>query len=143
MYQPGTRISDLQAVAYFVTGQGGGTLSSTVSGTGLARMAGDRLLMQMAGQQNSGALLANTEILAPEVRSISFSYYDGTQWLATWDSSSQSGLPKAVEVILELEPISGSSSKGSLSNSTALNVFQLMVALPNGKVTSTSVSTSN
>lgn len=147
MYQAGSRISDLQAVAYFVAGQGGGTLAGSVNGGGLARMAGDRLLMQMSGQQSTASLLAQAELLAPEVRSLSFSYYDGTTWTTTWDSAAQSGLPKAVEVILELEPMkstSGSSrSRQAASGSTALTVFQLMVALPNGKVTSTATSASS
>src|SRR5262249_25504761 len=96
----GARTSDLLSMTYFVTGQGGGALSSMVTSPGLARMAGDRLQMQMADQTGNTALMAaNTEIIAPEVVSLSFSYYDSStsSWLSSWDSTAYAGLPRAVE----------------------------------------------
>ena len=40
------------------------------------------------------------ESLAPEVVQIEFHYFDGSDWLDEWDSSTQGQLPKAVEILL-------------------------------------------
>lgn len=139
------RSSDLQAVAYFVTGQGGGTLQSLSSQPGLARMAGDRLLMQMADQQgNSSMMTANTKIMAPEVTSITFYYFDGTSWLTSWDSTSLAGLPKAVEVVIELAPLQGGTFKsGTLTTAADSTVYRLVVSFPAGKPGTTSSTTTS
>jgi len=142
------RTSDLQSVAYFVTGQGAGSLASLSSQPGLARMAGDRLLMQMADQQgNTSLMAANTRILAPEVTSITFYYFDGTSWLTTWDSTALAGLPKAVEVVIELAPAqSGTVKAGAVTADTESTVYRLVVSFPAGKpgtTTSTTTSTSS
>lgn len=130
-----SRMSDLQSIVYYVTGQGGGALQGAVSSPGLARMAGDRLLMQMADQQgNTAAMAANTKILAPEVASISFYYYDGTTWLPSWDSGSLGALPKAVEVILELAPPEVKKPTTLLSNTGSNQIYRLIVALPAAKL---------
>lgn len=45
------------------------------------------------------------EILSRGVRFFSLRYYDGTQWLDTWDSTLQSDvLPRAVEIGIEIQP---------------------------------------
>lgn len=136
------RTSDLQSVAYFVTGQGGGTLQSLSSQPGLARMAGDRLLMQMADQQgNTSMMSANTKILAPEVTSITFYYFDGTSWLTSWDSTSLAGLPKAVEVVIELAPMQGGTLKSGTLTAAEATVYRLVVSFPAGKPGTTSSTT--
>ena len=140
----GGRTSDLQSVAYFVTGQGGGALQSLSSQPGLARMAGDRLLMQMADQQgNTSAMAANTKILAPEVTSITFYYFDGSSWLTTWDSTSLGGLPKAVEVVIEVAPPSAATSKANLAGSGDSSIYRLVVSFPAGKPGTTSSTTTS
>lgn len=137
----GGRISDLQSVMYFVSGQGGGALQGAANSPGLARMAGDRLLMQTADQQgNTAAMAAGVQVVAPEVVSITFVYFDGTNWLPSWDSAALAALPKAVEIILELPPPEGSRRKG-LPNATGAitpgadgnRIYRLIVALPAGK----------
>jgi Type II secretion system (T2SS), protein J len=137
----GGRLSDLQSVMYFVSGQGGGALQNAVSSPGLARMAGDRLMMQTADQQgNTSQMADNTRILAPEVATIAFSYFDGTNWVFSWDSATQGGLPKAVEIVLELNTPDGAIPTASENNATAIpaspaatQVYRLIVALPAGK----------
>ncbi len=42
------------------------------------------------------------ELLAPEVVQISFMYSDAVQWFEEWDSSTQQGLPAAVEIKVTL-----------------------------------------
>ena len=45
------------------------------------------------------------EVLITHVRTITFQYYDGTQWLDTWDSTMYSDtLPYAVSIELTLDP---------------------------------------
>lgn len=130
----GGRMSDLQSVAYFVNGQGAGALQGAVSSPGLCRMAGDRLLMQMADQVgNTAAMAANTRLLAPEVASISFYYYDGTTWQVTWDSGTLGALPKAVEIVLELIPANNKKQATPQIGSAENHVYRLIVAIPASK----------
>lgn len=43
-------------------------------------------------------VLSESNLLAPEITSLSFSYFDGTAWLESWDSRTLSALPRAVRV---------------------------------------------
>lgn len=62
-----------------------------------------------------------TELLAEEVRELRFRYYDGVEWLSSWDSALSGGLPTAVEVLVGVQPIDGGEE----------NVpYRLVVALP-------------
>ncbi len=129
----GGRASDLLSVTYFVTGQGGGALQGMVTAPGLARMAGDRLLMTSADQTGNTAMMAaNTKIVAPEVTSISFSYYDPTtaSWCSSWDTSVYQYLPKAVEIVLEL---SAPGVPGRKARTSGTSIYRLTVALPSAQ----------
>lgn len=109
-----SRTSDLKTVSYFVAGNGSGGLQAAAaahfasqnrsgSSKGLARMEGDRLALQLADKSgNTASLLGQTQMLAPEVSRVSFRYYDGTTWVTEWDSANYGGLPRAVEVSLEI-----------------------------------------
>lgn len=55
------------------------------------------------------------------VQSLSFSYYDGANWMDTWDSSTESNLPLAVKVSLQLAQAD--------SDSPAPQPYQLLVPL--------------
>jgi hypothetical protein len=126
------RTSDLATVAYFVSGTTTGNLQHAVSSPGLARLEGDRLALAMAdSQSNIGVLAARTQILAPEVTAIRFLYFDGFRWLPTWDSNTLGGLPKAIDVQMQLRPTS--------PNSTLSNVYHLMIAIPLAKPVDTSL----
>ena len=95
---------DIKSVSYFV--QTPSTMGVTdamdqVSSTqtnangvaGLVRRALDRAVMDNAESTGQSTQLNRTgELVAPEVLALEFSYYDGTQWTTTWDSSTQ-GLP--------------------------------------------------
>jgi hypothetical protein len=97
-------------------------------------MAGDRLLMTSADESGNTALLAaKTEIVAAEVVSISFSYFDGFTWYPSWDSTAMAAVPRAVEVILEIAaPVTQGKSS---SASGATTVYHMTVAIPPGKIT--------
>ena len=132
------RTSDLATVAYFVSGTASGILQNATSSPGLARLEGDRLALAMADQQSSIALLASkTEILAPEVDAIKFTYFDGFHWRYDWDSSILGGLPKAIEVLVELRPAPGRLNTGL---SSAPNVYRLLIAIPLAKPIDTSLA---
>jgi hypothetical protein len=109
-------LSDLRNVSYFVsnvtasnsvagnvgnTGIAGNTGSQT--GYGLYRRDRDRASVLYASQ-NGIADDSNTlgDLIAPEVESLQFAYYDGTQWLTSWDSTQNGGLPVAVQITLAI-----------------------------------------
>jgi hypothetical protein len=127
-----TRTSDLATVAYFVTGSATGAFQQTASGHGLARMEGDRLALAMADTQSGTTLMAQcTEIVAPEVMSIQFLYFDGFRWVPDWDSSVMIGMPKAIDIKLQLSPIPGRSGTPE--------IYNLTIALPIAKPVDTSL----
>jgi len=132
-----TRISDLATVAYFVGGTATGILQHASAGPGLARLEGDRLALSMADKQsNVAALAARTQILATEVTALRFRYFDGFEWRSNWDSKVMSGLPKMIEVELQLRPSSSGANQAAASN--AANTYQLFIALPMAKPIDTS-----
>lgn len=138
------RTSDLATVAYFVSGTTPGALGQAITQPGLARLEGDRMALAMADQQSSIALLAaKTEILAPEVDAIKFTYFDGFRWRNDWDSNLFVGMPKAIEVLVELRPMPSHSVNGRSSGggSSTPNVYRLLIALPLAKPIDTSLIT--
>ena len=134
-----SRSSDLVSVAYFEASSGGSGLQGLVgsrlgggaSGTnhGLARLEGDRLVMNLADSQgNMEALAAQTELLATEVTALEFLYFDGAEWLTEWDSSALGALPRAIQINMVVNQ----------------QVYTLIVAVPMAKAaTSTSSSTTS
>jgi len=96
--------SDVKTVAYYVvtpgTSAGAGGLENR---SGLIRRELDRAVTSYAAQR--GGLLGvelGLEPIAPEVKAIEFRYFDGTEWLDTWDTEAQGRLPAAVEVAVAL-----------------------------------------
>jgi hypothetical protein len=100
----------------------------------LARLEGDRLALAMADKQtNAGAMAAQTQILAPEVIALRFMYYDGFRWRPDWDSTVLGGLPKAIEVELQLRPAAGGTQSAVQSGPGSPNFYRLVIALPLAK----------
>lgn len=138
-----TRVSDQATISYFVSGMATGTMQQAASGPGLARLEGDRLVIAMADQQsNAGVMAAHTEIVAPEVISLVFMYFDGFAWRSDWDSSVMKGLPLAIDVEMTLTPMAQNSRGGMpvMSTGTA-NVYRLVIAIPLAKPMDTSTIT--
>lgn len=109
------RTSDLMSVSYFLAGPGGSTLATAVGenaasygtiagpsdGTGLARLEGDRMAIDHADLQMETQLLADAaSLIAPEIISVQFRYFDGSVWQDAWDSTAYGALPQAIEVTL-------------------------------------------
>jgi type II secretory pathway pseudopilin PulG len=109
--------SDLASVSYFLADSNAGGLSAVVAqqnggaasvlggALGLARAEGDRLSIEMAtgGSGADDVLASNAKILAPEVVAIEFAYWDGLEWLDSWDSLSSGTLPSAIGITLSLD----------------------------------------
>jgi hypothetical protein len=98
--------SDVRTVTYFLSGNTAPasqvvSTSNAVDGSGLARCEMDRAMSQYAGQQGQASLTGAT-IIAPEVLALEFSYFDGTQWDTSWDTTQNSGLPQAVKISMVL-----------------------------------------
>lgn len=128
------RTSDMATIAYFVTGTATGAFQQTTTGHGLARMEGDRLALANADAQSSTALMAScTQIVAPEVVAIHFLYFDGFRWRSDWDSSVMVGMPKAIDVKIQLSPIAGRAGTPDM--------YDLTIAIPLAKPVDTSLVT--
>lgn len=144
-----SRTSDLKTVSYFVAGNGTSglqaaaaahfatqNLSGSGRSSGLARMEGDRLALQLADKSgNVGSLLGQTQMLAPEVSRVNFRYYDGTTWTTKWDSVSYGGLPRAVEINLELTFAAETTGQGRYKKTKQEppRVYRSVVFLPVSK----------
>jgi hypothetical protein len=151
--------SDLAAVNYFLAVRGASGLPGTVAqmayegsllnapriGTvsGLTRLQGDLMAVQQANESGDIATLASAaEILAPEVVSLSFAYWDGVEWWESWDSVANGALPAAIEITLGIDT-SGKDADGvggnalsdrilttSTVNDAQPRYFRHVVALP-------------
>ena len=103
------RLSDIKTVSYSLVSDedaAGSTGADSGSGGGLVRRQLDRAAASFASDQGT---LTDTDVnlgpLAPEVSAITFSYFDGTEWLEEWDSDEMGGLPKAIEITITLRRI--------------------------------------
>jgi len=60
-------------------------------------------------------------VMLAKVWTLELSFYDGTSWQESWDSSTNSGLPQAVEVAFTLAP------EDQEQDTTALPTYRLLV----------------
>ncbi len=113
---------------------------------GLVRRALDRAIIAYAEEiGDSTRLLRTGELIAPEVVSLEFAYFDGTQWLYTWDSTTQS-LPWLVQITLSIQSATGEAAGGldavvspSVMTSdqqaaSGVQVYELIVAIPGAQL---------
>ncbi len=137
--------SDLKTVAYFVQPAGiiGGVqdqlttinADATLAGSddssvgGLVRRSLDRAATAYAASTGAITMLNQTgELLAPEVLSVSFEYWDGVTWQLQWNSDEYGELPLAVKVELTTSDPTAKSDDGF--DSTATRTFLHVVRLP-------------
>jgi prepilin-type N-terminal cleavage/methylation domain-containing protein len=104
--------SDIKTISYYVQGAGGQVrdplqvdgLGNPNSGTsGLVRRSLDRAITKWSlenGAMNN--LMASGDLIAPEVVSLQFRYWDGLQWQLFWDSDQNGSLPLAIELTLTM-----------------------------------------
>jgi len=132
------RTSDLLTVGYQL---GDANQTMTAQPSGLARMEGDRMLLDLAQQNgDTQTQMASLQMLAPEVSSLTFAYYDGYQWRSDWDSSTFGGLPMAVEVLVDITtpPRVFRPGFSASTRQPTTQTFRLVVALPLAKAIDTS-----
>ncbi|HUT92329.1 MAG TPA: type II secretion system protein GspJ [Thermoguttaceae bacterium] len=101
------RISDVKTVTYYVVeseDETGYAADGTPSG-GLVRRELDRAASLWASGQGQIDDDSDVTPIAPEVSAIAFRYWDGTEWVDSWDSGEAGALPVAVEVTLTIRPI--------------------------------------
>ena len=123
--------------------------------SGLVRRQLDRAILAYANEVGDPSRLNRTgELIAPEVVSLEFSFYDGTQWTMSWDSSTQK-LPWLVQITLGLQSATGEAKAAmdagvSLSMLTyeqrqayGVEVYELMVAIPGAQLQATDAESEN
>ena len=147
--------SDVKTVTYYVQGQDMVSMESMAEEldvveddirliNGLVRRNMDRAVTQFAADNgNTDALLNTGDVIAPEVVSIEFQYWDGLLWLPEWDSEVEESLPVAVEIRLYLKSARNNQSSSMLSAfsmgddmdelETGTTMYRLVVRLPVGK----------
>ncbi len=147
--------SDIKTVVYFLAEEGAAsgdapsgmtaTSQPSTSGTGrgLMRAESDRAVSAY-GEVNGStdSLFAGARLLAAEVTSIQFQYFDGTEWLAEWNSDEQGGLPTAIEVLLTIDSPHVTASTAPLaaapglteSDGTTQPTHRMVVHLPVGGI---------
>lgn len=130
-----SRSSDIRSVSYFLASPGGAGLAGAVTpaavvdrkanayvaaDSGLARLEGDRMAIEFADLSlDYEALGSAAQIVAPEVVSLTFRYFDGTAWLESWDSTAAGRLPQAIEVTLGIAWMAAPPPQGAVSTFAA------------------------
>ncbi len=113
--------SDLQSVTWFLADGSAGGLEGAVAEInspdqvsadassrirGLARLSGDEMAVMFADIESDIEMMAsNAELLAPEVVSLQFRYFDGLDWYDSWDSVTNGRLPNAVEITVGMRDV--------------------------------------
>lgn len=148
---------DIKSVTYYV--QSATTMGVTdsmssltmkdqteVGSQGLIRRAIDRRLADYAEESgNMQALDQTGDVVAPEVVSLEFSYFDGTEWLFEWDGEQQ-GLPWLVQIMLAIQsaekaeefPMQPGVSASQMSmldrQAYGIELYELVVAIPGAQL---------
>ncbi len=129
------RTGDLRTVSWFLAGRGGAVAAAVAErdGPGLVRSEGDTAALAAAEAINDlPTLLAAANSLAPEVTDVAFRYFDGAEWVGSWDSSLNGALPRAVEATVQLDldgPPSAYAAAGTEENRGPI-VVRLLVCPP-------------
>ena len=110
---PEQRTGDLLLVRYLLASKLGSGLGSMIADReapgntdgpiGLARVEGDLYGLSTAVETAEDMpQLSAAKLIAREVSSVTFRYFDGGQWLEEWDSTARNELPKAIEIVITL-----------------------------------------
>ncbi len=138
--------SDLKTVAYYVQSDDatGGVLdslaeldpdASDLTSGGLVRRSLDRAAtVEAATMGNVSTLNQTGDLLAPEIKAIEFSYWDGLTWQLEWSSDEFGELPLAVQVrIFMVDPALAATENAdtiSALGPDSMRAFSHIVRLP-------------
>ncbi|HAC92607.1 MAG TPA: hypothetical protein DCF63_18545 [Planctomycetaceae bacterium] len=124
------------------------THKSSGYASGLVRRELDRSISSFAEENGlSNQLMTTGQLIAPEVVSLEFTFFDGSQWVNQWDSMQQ-GLPALINITLALQSAADSqagalqagASLSALSsdqiNAAGITVYELTVAIPGSQLQS-------
>jgi len=130
---------DMKVVAYFVLGgpqspilAAGGSGQMTPDGkeitAGLARVEGERTAIGYAIETGSTSSL-RARVVAPEIESIGFRYFDGTTWQASWSGATLQSLPQAVEITISVGKNDPYNARTQASQDQASRSYRHVVAI--------------
>jgi len=136
------RGGDLKTVAWFLTSpETSASISSADTGfvrvdpdgIGLARSEGDRSVLRTLNSTSSSdtVLPGPTQIIAPEIGTVMFRYFDGLTWYDEWDSSTITALPRAIEITIGFDAptnLDGPLLTSAVSASTA--TYRKVIVVP-------------
>ena len=71
----------------------------------------DRAVTVYSDAGGSGSYYSAAQLLANEVVGLGFEYFDGTEYLTEWDSSTSGTLPRGIRVWLSVQPLYGMSEE--------------------------------
>jgi hypothetical protein len=150
--------SDIKTVTYFLRSEESADAADTPlsasapiesattgRGRGLMRREVDRAISSWASESGgTESSSGQAKLLAEEVVAITFQYFDGTQWLAEWDSDANGGLPLAVEILLIMSDADHDQEDSTLQADTTANgqqpterTYRLVVRLPTATIPTT------
>ena len=130
---------DMKVVAYFVLGgpqspilAAGGSGQMTPDGkeitAGLARVEGERTAIGYAIETGSTSSL-RARVVAPEIESIGFRYFDGTTWQTSWSGATLQSLPQAVEITISVGKNDPYNARTQASQDQASRSYRHVVAI--------------
>ncbi len=121
------------------------TQSAGMNG-GLVRRQLERAVTNFAEENGlANQLMAVGDLIAPEVVSLEFAFFDGVQWTYQWDSS-QMGLPWLINITLALQSATGAEKNIAATGMSlqaidrqqlqdlGIEVFELTVAIPGAQL---------
>lgn len=122
-----TGISDLQRVTYWMVADG--------DKAGLARLELSNPTTPENDSKYPDVSNPGTYIIAPEVRNVTFQYYDGSGWVDSWDGSAAGadgetpqGPPSAIAITLELRRVVHTSGEPT----EQVTKYRHVVQIPSG-----------
>ena len=134
--------SALRTIRYFIASDRGHEVSAAAARSlgpdvessvkGLTRVESESFRMQTALDEVD-ALADTAQLLAPEVISLGFAYYDGGEMYEEWDSSVAKRLPQAVEIILGFRNPDPPERLPSRNVEIPVWRYRLVVAIPLSK----------
>ncbi len=115
---------------YLPTAESGGTQAAA---GGLVRREIDRAASNWATESGGlTGLMMTGDLIATEVTSISFEYYDGSIWQMQWNSDDAGNMPQAVRITLTLSEANATGNTASLADGKTVSgrSFTHTVKLP-------------